>query len=153
MTLDTLVLDPLVGGRFLDPLVTRKVKGGYALACDLRYLARGGTLYAIPRGFVSDGASVPRPLWWLYPPFGGDYDRAVFLHDYLYQYAELCKGKDAEHIDRETCDALFLEAMEADKFRESGRWTVHKGVRLGGWWGWRKYRRAATKRAVEGGGV
>ena len=36
----------------------------------------------VPPGFVTDGATVPRPLWWLFPPVGR-YFLAAALHDYL----------------------------------------------------------------------
>lgn len=39
----------------------------------------------IPKDFVTDGASVPRLLWWLLPPTGVYFDEAV-LHDYLVRY-------------------------------------------------------------------
>jgi len=36
----------------------------------------------VPAGFVSDGASVPRMFWWLFPPVGR-YMAAAILHDWL----------------------------------------------------------------------
>lgn len=36
----------------------------------------------VPDGFVTDGASVPRALWWLFPPTGR-YFLAAVVHDYL----------------------------------------------------------------------
>lgn len=37
----------------------------------------------VPKGFVSDGASVPWFMWWLMPPWGDRATRAAILHDYL----------------------------------------------------------------------
>jgi hypothetical protein len=128
-------------GAFLDPIVRQQLKGRWhRLVQDLRYQAADGTVYRMPAGFEYNGASVPRLLWWLYPPLGDDYDRAVCLHDFLYRYAERFPG-----MTRGTADALFLEAMEADSFRPSGRRTVHAGTRVGGWWAWRKHRKAARQ--------
>lgn len=35
----------------------------------------------VPAGFISDGASVPRPLWWFLDPAGEAFEAAV-VHDY-----------------------------------------------------------------------
>lgn len=37
----------------------------------------------VPAGFVSDGATIPRPLWWFMPAWGSRETRATILHDYL----------------------------------------------------------------------
>ena len=37
---------------------------------------------AVPAGFVTDGASVPRCFWWLFPPVGR-YFLAAVVHDWL----------------------------------------------------------------------
>ena len=36
----------------------------------------------VPAGFITDGASVPRLLWWLFPPVGR-YFLAAVVHDWL----------------------------------------------------------------------
>jgi len=53
----------------------------------------------VPKGFITDGASIPRGLWWLFPPVGR-YFKAAVVHDYLltsgsyFSYANL-KFRDA----------------------------------------------------------
>lgn len=49
--------------------------------------------YKIPKGFVTDGASVPRIFWTLFPPVF-DYFGASVIHDYLIQTKS--DWKDAE---------------------------------------------------------
>ena len=39
--------------------------------------------FTVPQGFITDLASIPKVLWWLYPPYG-DYMEAAIYHDYLY---------------------------------------------------------------------
>ena len=68
--------------------------------------------YLIPKGFVSDGSTVPRPFWWLFPPVSSYFDATV-LHDYLLK---------TNKFPRFVCDKLFLAQMEVDK--------VSKPVRL-----------------------
>ncbi len=126
---------------FLTPLVTEHVHAGRKrLTADLVYQAKNGRVFTVPAGFYSDGASVPRVLWSLYPPFGGQYEPAAWLHDYLYAYAEREFGTDAGHVSRAEADGLMYEAMTALGFRWSGRQTIYYGVRSGGWLPWRRYR-------------
>lgn len=114
--------------------------------------AAGGTVY-IYVGFTTDGASVPRALWWLYPPFGDDYENAAVLHDYLYRHATQrlesggfeYYGSDGGHISRAEADALMREVMEVDGFRRTGRAVVYRSVRVGGGGAWRRYRAEEQK--------
>jgi len=48
----------------------------------------GGLRIIVPRGFITDGASIPRLLWWLISPFGPLLEGAI-LHDFGYQYGYL----------------------------------------------------------------
>lgn len=43
----------------------------------------GRSVLTIPKGFETDGATIPRPFRWILPPLG-TYLRAVVVHDYLY---------------------------------------------------------------------
>lgn len=45
----------------------------------------------VPKGFVSDGASVPRIFWWVMTPTGVLFEASV-LHDFLYESAWGTKG-------------------------------------------------------------
>lgn len=40
----------------------------------------------IPKGFTSNGASIPRLLWWFIPPAGILFEAAI-IHDYYYTNA------------------------------------------------------------------
>jgi len=37
----------------------------------------------IPKGYESDGATIPRVFWWFVPPFKPKYLPAVIVHDFL----------------------------------------------------------------------
>jgi len=58
----------------------------------------------VPKGFQSDGASVPRIVWPIVGhPFQGDYCAAAWIHDWIY----------GTHIyQRKPGDEIFLEGME-----------------------------------------
>lgn len=85
----------------------------------------------VPAGFVTDGASVPRPLWWLLPAWGR-YSRAAVIHDYL------CKAHfdDVDlgfYLTRKIADDLFYEAMVECGVNVTMRWLMWASVRLNAW--------------------
>ena len=47
--------------------------------------------HTVPAGFVSNGASVPRPLWWLISP-ATDFFEAAVVHDHLLLLRRLGHG-------------------------------------------------------------
>jgi Protein of unknown function (DUF1353) len=50
----------------------------------------------ITKGFVTDFASVPRPLWWVFPQWE-IYGHAALLHDFLY-WDHICLKEQADSI-------------------------------------------------------
>ena len=76
----------------------------------------------VPAGFKTDGASVPRLLWWLFPPTGR-YMAAAIVHDYLLQ---------AHYPARREADRVFLQAMEALGVIFWRRWLMFGAVRCFG---------------------
>ena len=71
----------------------------------------------VPKGFVTDLASVPRAMWWLIAPF--DVARAAIIHDLLYKVIRQYrwKKKDAEDKDlvkaaKIAADKVFLLGMQ-----------------------------------------
>lgn len=84
----------------------------------------------VPRGFISDGASVPRLLWSWIPPLGR-YGQAAVLHDYLRVVKEFrVEGTDNIHyVTTKESDDLFLEAMEVLKVGWFKRNIMYLAVR------------------------
>lgn len=145
---------------FLTPLVTRQVGAQKKkLEFDLVVLVDCAVL-RIPAGFESDGASVPRFLWSLYPPFGELYEPATWLHDFCYQHAEafdgtsevaaFARGRVEAGMTRRLADRLLYEGAIALGFRRTGARNLWLGVRAGGWRAWRRSRRKARRRAAAG---
>src|SRR5262245_14892327 len=89
----------------------------YKLLSPFQYDASGFTV-SVPAGFVTDFASIPRPLWWLLPPTG-KYGKAAVVHDYMY------RTHDA--YSKEIADATFLEAMGALGVNWLVRYTMYLG--------------------------
>jgi hypothetical protein len=65
----------------LDTSDGRRWRLNEPLIYEVGFLGSGIVITA-PTGFITDGASVPRPLWAFLPPWG-TYSRSVTLHDLL----------------------------------------------------------------------
>lgn len=75
----------------------------------------------IPRGFITDGATVPRWLWALFPPIDR-YFTAALVHDYL-----LVNGATWK-----TANAKFGAQLRKCNISRWRRWLMVAGVRLYG---------------------
>lgn len=94
------------------------------------YTETAGLLH-VPRFFESDGGSKPRPLWPLTGhPMSMDRYPAYFVHDHIYRH---------QYLTRKTADdtmyEIMVEHLGVDEKRAYSEWL---GVRIGGWYGWRK---------------
>ncbi len=89
---------------------------------DLTYTAASGEVFTVPIGSTSDGASVPRELWNIFPPFGPYWLAAVF-HDWLYRFSSVAKDR---------CDSLLLEAMLSLGVPQIDARTIYDAVKLFG---------------------
>ena len=76
-------------------------------------------LIIVPEGFLTDGASIPRAVWWFASPMTGQHSRAAVLHDYL------CVTSS----NQPETDRLFLKAMEATGVSWMKRQTMFNFVR------------------------
>ena len=80
----------------------------------------------VPKGYLVDGASVPRFLWASIPPWGS-YGPATIVHDYLCEYLFITEKGSQVKITRKEADQIFFEAMEV---LEVKAWTQFK-IKLG----------------------
>lgn len=105
------------------------IKGGsrtYSLLEPLHHDAG-----AVPVGFVTDGASVPRIFWSIFPHDGGTFPAAI-IHDWEYQHS----------LDtRRKVDRRFLANMKALGLGWIHRHTIYRAVRIGAGRTWRGYRK------------
>lgn len=114
---------PLRG--FHSPLRTENINGRTVkLFQPLKYYTEVEDLgmITVPKGFVTDYASVPRGFWNIFPP-NGEYAPAAVVHDYLYRRTL---------IDRKVCDRVFMEAMELLGVGWLTRHLIYRAVRLFG---------------------
>ena len=95
-------------------------------------IGNSGVIISVPKGFVTDFASIPQPLW----SFGlspyGRFSKAAIVHDYLYW---------TQDCTREQADNLLLIAMKESGVSRSQQDEIYLGVRAGGEAAWESNRR------------
>lgn len=111
---------------------------------DLRWAPPGGSTLPsvkVPKGFVSDLASVPALFWMKYPPTGR-YAYGAIVHDYLYWSRQTTK---------EVADEIFAIAMRDAGTDESTITTFKVVLGAAGWKAWSdndKAKRSGEKRVL-----
>lgn len=99
----------------------------WVLGNDLVFTVREtGQRIVVPRGFVTDFASVPR-IFWSFFPRHGEYTRAAIVHDFLY-WEQRCS--------REQADELFDIVMQDSDVDSTTRLTIYAAVRVWGDGAW-----------------
>lgn len=103
---------------------------------SLRHTADGWVL-AVPVGFETDFASIPRGFRWL-TVRDAETAAAATVHDYLYREV---------HPPREIADRMMRYIMVVTDTHKVRRILIYRGVRLGGWAAYREHEgRAITNR-------
>lgn len=91
-----------------------KEYGRYAITLEpIGWLnAETGVNVTIEAGYLCDGATTPRWLWWFLPPWGDISTRAAILHDYI--CGLLDEGRPVAGCEtRANCDREFHHALLA----------------------------------------
>lgn len=86
-------------------LILRALSNGKAILLDDYVYSINGYDIKVFRGFITDGASVPKSLQWLYNPYG-KYINAAVVHDYLYSVY------NNTGINRTLSDKIFKHIMK-----------------------------------------
>ena len=108
---------------FSGPLIVKQLPGyEWAVEQGFSFKSKDGIEVAIPPGFVTDLASVPRPLWWFISP-AGKHSQACVVHDYLYDNAIGTKKQ---------ADEIFFEALKELGVPRVRAWVMYLGVKLFG---------------------
>lgn len=89
-------------------------------------LRSNGDKLIVPRGYITDLASIPSPLRAVFD-INGLMRAPAVLHDWLYS---------SQRYSRAGCDAVFLEALEARGVSKTERYAIYSGVRAFGWSHW-----------------
>jgi hypothetical protein len=87
----------------------------------------------VETGFVTDGATIPRILWWLLPPIG-EYSQCTTLHDKLcttYYYIRFVDGVEVKvALTRKQIDEILKESMDVKKVTWWKKKAIMAGVNL-----------------------
>jgi len=134
------VLSPVYRPVTYRPSMLAVIDAGYRDLFILDGALRVPTV-VVPHLYVSDWASIPRLFWRLLPPAGDGPDSAwgpaAVIHDVLYS------GAGGVKVTRAQGDAVFDLAMRDLAVTDWKRVAMYKGVRVGGWVAWRRYRQEA----------
>ena len=110
--------------RFKDPI--------YIVSKDIGWKPEPGQEVSgpvsVPKGFVTDFASIPPVFFSLLRP-DGDYTYPAIIHDYLY-WTQTGSREEADHI--------FRWAMQDFGINKAVAWVVYQAVRWGGGFAWEK---------------
>ena len=115
---------------FTTELEVRPLPDGklWELLKGFSYYTDDGLLVTAPTGFVTDFASTPRPLWWLYPPWG-KYGKAAVIHDLGYQLKFWSRGR---------CDDEYRKGMAILGVDVRTQRIMYAFLRAFGWIAWRR---------------
>ena len=109
----------------------------------------------VPKGFVTDLASIPRWGWIILPP-DGPWVKAAIIHDYLYATGGtgVWKGHDRSidrpaDYSRKEADEILREAMENRGVGPIRRTIIYLAVRIGGSRGWSRPKPRTLEDAAE----
>jgi len=103
-------------------------------------------LIQVPKGFVTDFATVPFFLRW-YVNNWGRHGNAAVIHDWLYW-----EQSSRTNYSRAESDQIFRDGMVVLGVGSTRRALIYWTVRAFGWWAWRRNRwdrKAGFKRVLD----
>ena len=111
-------------------LILDPISNGKAILLEEYVYDVNGYLIRVPKSFITDGASVPHSLQWLYNPFG-KYINAAVVHDYLYSVY------NNTGINRTLADRIFRHIMKETGVSANIRRKFYTAVRCFGETSWK----------------
>lgn len=93
-------------------------KDRYEVFTEYEFKLDNSWLDKIHAGYKTDGASVPRVFWQLFPPFRPEYFTAAVIHDFL------CSRALREPSIKEAYRKADLSLKEAMEILEVPKWKI-----------------------------
>ena len=113
--------------KFTTPLIVEQIDGNnWRIVEEFEYCIGSkdsGDVITVPKGFITDFASIPRPFWSIIGHPAGKYGKAAVIHDYLYRNGIGTRKK---------ADQIFLEGMKVLKVNVIKRNIMYYAVRIFG---------------------
>lgn len=110
-------------------LFTKSTRGRFSIDEDLDVMLIDGSKLTVPKGTISNGASVPKLFRGIYSNIGR-YTLPAVLHDYLYEN---------NLYNRKFADRQFLIDMGKTNTNYFTKWLFYFIVRIFGGINWKKY--------------
>lgn len=120
--------EPKLRTEVLTPVCIKPLHNYHYSTCNKIYFTVDGVRYAIPEGFHTDLASIPKIAWPVIAPAHSSLIRPAIVHDWFYR--KTCD------FNRYQTDIIFYHMLRNDgvsKFKAS---AMYYAVR---WFGWRYY--------------
>jgi hypothetical protein len=118
---------------YTDPDINGK-RDQFVLYKDYHYILTNGKQIIIPKGYVTDMASIPRFFWVIWPPHSVQYRIASLVHDYLYIEPTIVTS-------RKFADAEFKRILIHYKTNIITANIFYLFIRLFGWYNWNKFKK------------
>lgn len=100
----------------------------YRTTKTIDFVLNTGSVARVPKGFLFDGASIPKWAQWLIGKPMGKYALSALLHDWLYASRVLGDNK----YGRTQADRIFSECLRAQRISGWRRRAMYSAVRAGG---------------------
>ena len=107
---------------YYKPLEKRK----YILTKSLKAITNNCRMYIVPKAFITDFATIPWPLTYIYPPDKKEYRRAATIHDFLLK--EMYSG-NLHTMTRKEASNIFRRALQYDEVDKITIQIFYVGVR------------------------
>ena len=115
----------------------------WAVTVDLTYRTHAGDTITVPKGMVTDLASIPKFAALALPP-DGPWAQAAIIHDLLYISKGYCVPPKVKHghcsratpYTRDEADLILRDAMGDLGISGWRVWAIYQGVHLGGKSSW-----------------
>ena len=107
-------------------------EGEYRLEEDIVVFIAPMTPIVVPKGLITDFASIPRWARWFISPDASWIAVAALMHDVLYA---------GEWVERRVADSLMYQVMKYRRANWLQRTVVYLAVRIGGGFGWLRHDR------------
>jgi len=125
--------------KYEQPKVIIHDNGNVELA-EFWYITYGPMLIIIPRGFISDGNSVPWLFSRMVPKFGKN-TLAGIVHDWLYKTGSPCDDPESIDLTQKFADQVRLHICVKCSVPWYQRTLSYIALRLFGGFAWCKHRR------------
>jgi hypothetical protein len=106
------------------PAIRFKKNSRHAVLVEDYTIKVNDAIFTLKKGFDTDGASIPRFLWWFCNPWDSQVICGALVHD---------AGYWSKSISRETADAVFYAIMKEYGASFPKRFTIYLAVRCFGW--------------------